>query len=100
MSLGVVGAFKEAFGVLDQKALSVTHKRVMNFRERKVLSFSLVFRDENKNFCLSVSCFETRENFFIQPPVSRQEREFLSFSRVRVNFSNFLKIVCNFSREI
>ena len=60
-------------------------------RDRESLPFSLVLRDEIENFCLSVSCFETRmricscnlmlrdenEICFCQSRASRREREFL-----------------------
>ena len=47
-------------------------------REREFLSFSLMLRDENEIFFLSVSCFETRTGIsFFQSRASRQAREFV-----------------------
>ena len=45
-------------------------------REREFLSFSLMLRDENKNFCLFSLVFETRKKIsFFKSWASRQERE-------------------------
>ena len=47
-------------------------------REREFLSFSLMLRDENEIFFLSVSCFETRTGIsFFQSRASRQARVFV-----------------------
>ena len=42
-------------------------------REREILSFRLSFRDENGNFLLSISCFETSTRIF--PPYLRLRDE-------------------------
>ena len=93
-------------------------------QEWEFFSFSLVLRDENKNVCRSVSCFEKRARISVfQYSASRRERESrlrqflreflrmkfvtcfclgLIFSKkaVNVNVSNFLNLVCNFSLSI
>ena len=52
-------------------------------RDREFLPFSLMLRDEIENFCLSVSCFETRSRISsLQSHASRRDREFLSFGLV------------------
>ena len=65
-------------------------------RDREFLPFSLMLRDEIENFCLSVSCFETRmrifsynlmfrdesEIFCHQSRASRRDREFLSLGLI------------------
>ena len=48
-------------------------------REREFLSFSLMLRDENEIFFLSVSCFETRTGISLfKSRASRQAREFFN----------------------
>ena len=52
-------------------------------RDREFLSFSLMLQNEIENFCLSVSCFETRSRFSVfWSRASRRDREFLSFGLV------------------
>ena len=81
-------------------------KPILTFeaRERELLSFNLMFRDENGNFVLSVSCFETRTQ--IKTIFARISKIifFLSLEyylrKKAVNSPNFLKIICIFSQEI
>ena len=66
-------------------------------RDREFLPFSLMLRDEIENFCLSVSCFETRSRISsLQSHASRRDREFLSFGLVlRDGIENFcLSVSC------
>ena len=73
-------------------------------RDREFLPFSLMLRDEIENFCLSVSCFETRmrifsynlmfrdesEIFCHQSHASRRDREFFPFGlMLRDEIENF-----------
>ena len=60
-------------------------------RDRELLPFSLMLRDEIENFFLSVSCFETRSRISsLQSHVSRRDREFLPFGlMLRDEIENF-----------
>merc|ERR550517_495679 len=66
-------------------------------RDRELLPFSLMLRDEIENFFLSVSCFETRSRISsFQSHASRRDREFLPFSlMLRDEVENFfLSVSC------
>ena len=67
-------------------------------RDREFLPFSLMLRDEIENFCLSVSCFETRSRISsLQSHASRRDREFLSFGLVlRDEIENFCLLISCF----
>ena len=67
----------------DQKQSIARSIFQLSRRDREFLPFSLMLRDEIENFCLSVSCFETRSRISsLQSHASRRDREFLSFGLV------------------
>ena len=90
------------FSTLETRSRTSSFQSHASRRDREFLPFSLMLRDEIENFCLSVSCFETRmriwsynlmfrdesEIFSHQSRASRREREFLlsvSFFETRIS---------------
>ena len=53
------------FSTLETRSRISSFQSHASRRDREFLSFSLVLRDEIENFCLSVSCFETRARFSV-----------------------------------
>ena len=82
---------EKPFSTLETRSRTSSFQSHASRRDREFLPFSLMLRDEIENFCLSVSCFETRmriwsynlmfrdesEIFSHQSRASRREREFL-----------------------
>jgi hypothetical protein len=100
--------FESAFGLTLNKTYTLLKIVLVNQsiarcifqlsrRDREYLPFSLMLRDKIENFCLSVSCFETRSRISVfQSHASRRDREFLSFSlMLRDEIENFcLSVSC------
>ena len=82
LSLSFLLTFMLAPGVTPDQSIARSIFQLSR-RDREFLPFSLMLRDEIENFCLSVSCFETRSRISsLQSHASRRDREFLSFGLV------------------